>query len=1591
MRKLLRFAIMIIVSCFYMTQITGQQYLPNNYTSGIPVNYIRIWEPVRPISNPNEVISVARTVKEVKQTTQYNDGLGRELQTVVKRGSMETNAQPTDLVMPMVYDQYGRQTHQFLPYGATTDDGNFKMDPFTAQATFYNDPNGLLKQQNEGYFYTKTLLEESPLQRVEKQMKPGVNWVGNNKGVSIKQYFNTLNDEVKRWKIPNTSTGLNVTYRGGQYNLKVDVTTGSQLIVQYSWAGLPSDLTTVFLLYRLKGTNTWSYNPGGTNSPRSTTIPNGDYEYGIRLYYSESNTQDILADQLEAVSTSGNYAAGTLDKTVVVDENGKQTIQFKDLMGRLILKKIQLTASDDTGDGSGYAGWLCTYYIYDVQGALRYVVQPKGVEMLQQNNWDIHALNNKILNEQCFIYDYDSRNRMIRKKVPGTGDVIMIYDKYDRLVLAQDAKLRSTQKWSYIQYDDFNRPLAKGLLTDPANWNNANYHHQQSWLSESYPNFQNYSYEELTRTYYDHYDWLASSGVSFTKDRYTGNDHFFLAPSDQEYPYPQALTQSFDVKGMVTGSKVKILGTTQYLITANFYDGKGRLIQTRGLNSTKGEIINTMQYSFSGQLLVKNEQINVNGPDGQNNWITTKYNYDDLGRLDNVKKEVRNHKNSVWKNTPEIEIVKNKYDKLGQLKTKEVGKKRNTSNPELYTNSAIETLTYDYNIQGWLLGMNRDYARDATNTNYFGFDLGYDKTSNNLVGGMSYTKAQLNGNIAGMVWKSRGDSEKRKFDFDYDPVNRLLRADFTQYTGGSFNQNAGLNYNVKMGDGQNATSAYDANGNILSMTQFGWKIGGSQNTPIDQLSYSYYSGTNKLKAVVDEQNDPLTTLGDFKTVESHPQNGTKNIANINTITDYEYDQNGNLLYDYNKNIYSITYNHLNLPEEIIIRPKGDPPYYLALEKGRIFYKYDGAGNKLQKIVQENSTTIFYNGNNLLTSIITTTDYIGGLVFESKSYSSATSLNYNYRLQFAGQEEGRIRAQYDAANSLTGFTFDYMLKDHLGNVRMVLTDELQHNIYPVASVEDASVSCENSFYAINTSKVVNKPGYDPYGELNYPNNNVIASGPCSNGLGTSQKMYRLFATSAGADTGLSMTLKVMSGDVINIWGKSFYNDLNANNPNYQTTATQLIAGFLGGGFGGATAGGHGATTANLVTNSATVGGLNTFINDGGRANGDKPRAYINWILFDEQFKFVSGGFSKVDQDPNRVKDHHTQLTDLPITKSGYLYIYVSNESPVAVYFDNLQVTHNRGAILEETHYYPFGLPMAGISSKAAGLAENKYKYNGKEEQNQEFNDGSGLDWIDYGARMYDNQIGRWNQIDPLAKMSFDLNVYCYGSNDPFNRIDPDGKKDRPFNEKTDKKITYQKGTETPIHVFNSKGEVIGYTSMSERYIAYNCHSYAWSNSKGDPTDPSNYEIIQKLGVVKWDNDPKNNIKGVGAVQLDKNENNLVGDRVIYYYDTNKNGIYDFGEPIEHSAIVHKVDKDGYTTEVIGKLGETGISINHPDAPDYYKTDQNKNKLSRAYFRIPSNGANSTQPSQKGGSGVSWEEAYKYIRKSVQANPKIKVYY
>jgi hypothetical protein len=140
--------------------------------------------------------------------------------------------------------------------------------------------------------------------------------------------------------------------------------------------------------------------------------------------------------------------------------------------------------------------------------------------------------------------------------------------------------------------------------------------------------------------------------------------------------------------------------------------------------------------------------------------------------------------------------------------------------------------------------------------------------------------------------------------------------------------------------------------------------------------------------------------------------------------------------DTNKSISNITYNYLNLPEQISVTGKGT-----------ITYTYDALGGKRSKTVTESGVSVTYKGQTYAGITITTTNYyVNSWVYESKSYSDITlqnALGYATKALFSGHEDGRIRPIY-SNNTLTAFAGDYFIKDHLGNIRMVLTKNLLRN-------------------------------------------------------------------------------------------------------------------------------------------------------------------------------------------------------------------------------------------------------------------------------------------------------------------------------------------------------------------------------------------------------------------------------------------------------------------------------------------------------------------------------------------------------------------
>jgi RHS repeat-associated protein len=1015
-------------------------------------------------------------------------------------------------------------------------------------------------------------------------------------------------------------------------------------------------------------------------------------------------TISFAAGSIPTTSATDIYAAGQLSKMVSTDENNHQVVEYRNKRGKIVLKKLQ----SDNSPGTAHVGWLCTYYVFDDMDNLRFVIQPQAVASIY-GSWSISS---SLAKEMCFRYEYDASDRMIIKKIPGAAEILMVYDARDRLVMTQDSSLRGVGKWIVTEYDSLNRPWRTGLLTDA---NSRTYHQNLAGSSISYPSTAN-NYEPLTQTYYDDYTWVSGTGSSLTSTvdaTNTGNSTYFNTNYNSSPVYAQQIAPYYIVRGMPTGVMTKVLGTSsQYMYSVSFYDDHGKNIQTQAINYTGATDIVTSQYDFNGRLIRTFQQHTKSGTNSQSHSVLTKMAYDAGGRLLTIYKNIDNAGSDQL-------ILTNTYNELGQLSNKTDG-------------NSIETMDYAYNIRGWLSSVNKNYLA-GTASNYFGFELGYDKITA-AISSTGYAVAQYNGNITGTIWKSKGDGVNRKFDFTYDNVNRLTGANFNQNSNGSTWSNSLIDFTV-------SNLSYDGNGNILSMNQKGYKVtsSGGGSSLIDQLSYIYQSSSNKLARVTDAQNDAVTKLGDF-----HDGSNTSG-------DDYSYDGNGNLTLDSNKAISSITYNYLNLPNIITVTGKGT-----------ITYTYDAAGTKLKKTTVEGAKT-------------TNTLYINNFVYQ------------NDTLQFIETEEGRARwafHKYLNGGTEYKFEYDYFLKDHVGNVRMVLTQQKDTSQY-MATMESAYRTTENQlFYNLPQSN------YSRAAVSGYPTDNT-----------TSPNDSLMKLNGSGQKIGAAIVLRVMSGDVIDVAVKAYYTSQSGSGTS--SSLTDVLSSFANGVVSAAGGAKGGLSDLNNQTTSPLFSAINSFASANNGTISGKPRAYLNWILLDDQLQYVgsypqSGAVAIGNYSAGALNT--LGYTGIPVTKNGFLYIYVNNETQGwDVFFDNLSIQHRPGPITEETHYYPFGLTMAAISSRAAGGIQNRFQFLDKEKQSNEFSDGTGLDAYDLGARFYDAQIGRFQTIDPLTEYMRRWSPYVYGFDNPIRFVDNDGRES--------KDTTTFVNSDGSIHVFDEENVTV----------------------------------------------------------------------------------------------------------------------------------------------------------------------------------------
>ncbi|MBO9200793.1 MULTISPECIES: DUF6443 domain-containing protein [Niastella] len=1257
-------------------------------------NYIRKYNVLVPGINNQQQIDQLPIGQKLQSTT-YFDGLGRVVEQVDREVATPAQAGGVwgDVVQFSEYGELRRETKKYLPYSTAKESGKFKTVPATDQAQYYAN------MYSETSAYASLEFEPNSLNRVKNGKKPGSSWAGN-QGQSFKYEFNSADEDVKYFT-PGYGSGVTIG--------------------------------------------------GGTP-----------------------------------------YPANMLYKVTTYDENNKMVIEYTDKSGQMVLKKVQIADVPSVA----HDGWLCTYFVYDHLGLLRYKITPEAVKYLQTVNWTIGGGNDpdkdKIFHSLCYSYDYDDKGRCTWKQSPGLEPLKMIYDLRDRLVFTQDGNQYKKSEWLTTIYDELDRISQTGLYTtskpigtlqvdanndittstdiDPNS--SANYLkvpvrvpntplYQAGVSIEFQDGFESAPGEEFVaqidpsmivyRTWWNGPilpDDIAdpSKYMALRYNYYDDYNYAGAKPFDNNYknslaysgdPNIDPVAKSSRTINMVTGSKVRVLGSNNFIMTTVYYDDKGRAIQNIEDNIKSGYDVATSQYHYDGRLLSTCSDHTTSGT-GYTNFITlTKFNFDKLGRITTTEKKIGDN--------PFQTISAHDYDDLGRLKTKHLAPG--------YTgggNNELESLNYSYNLQGTLTGINKEYAlKSSTGTGYdrfghfFGLYLGYDNKDH------AFTNAQLNGQVGGVLWNSQGDDAQRKYEYTYDNAGRLSKADFTEqlHAGEGFS-NSKMDFSV---NGNGGKINYDLNGNLLSMLQKGVIPGNATPVVIDDLAYAYETNSNKLISVTD--NSPLNSsgmngkFGDMK----DGANGTGN--------DYVYDDNGNLVIDLNKNVKElenqvgangISYNFLDKPEKIRIAGKGT-----------IRIVYNARGEKLQRVFIPESG-----------APATVTTYIDEFVYQQTETVTTTQAppfaTTGGDLSFINFEEGRIRVivptllnngrnAMQIAGSLTlpnakAGVFDYFVRDHQGNMRMVLTDET-HIAYNTCTMEATRANEEKAVFgqtgAANEVDATRHPKPDGWNDAD-----VEAS--------VSQ-----LGNIAGHNVGPNTLQKVMAGDQVTTSVQYYYEAATGGrNPNFVTTLlTSLGQAILGGGA-------TDAVKANVTQINNQLNGTDGFLNaamptDDGTI---KPKAYLTVLFFDERFKFIDAMDGGVAQQQVDGSVGSLGLGTIKAPRNGYVYVYVSNLSDQDVYFDNLKVGITRGNIIEENHYYAYGLKIAALSSRKAadvneGTIKNNYQYQG---EFSEMDDD--LSWNDFALRSYDPQIGRWAQVDPYDEFA---SPYTGMGNDPINNIDPSG--------------------------------------------------------------------------------------------------------------------------------------------------------------------------------------------------------------------------
>jgi RHS repeat-associated protein len=576
--------------------------------------------------------------------------------------------------------------------------------------------------------------------------------------------------------------------------------------------------------------------------------------HNVKIAYGTNAANDVFMWTVNAAGNGivGNsfYTAGTLYSTTTTDENGFNSIEYKDLEGKVVCKKVQLPA--------GPVPYATTYYIYDDRENLSYVIPPNP----SGAGYPSSILETDIaFTNYIYGYHYDGLNRLIQKKTPNKGWEYMIYNKLDQVVLSQDSVLRLTNQWIATKYDALGRVIITGL------WPSVG--QSQSDLQatiNSGPQWDSRDYTDTTTGY--KIVTYALPAQFLTINYYDDYINIPRLPPDFIVSGNSTMT-----KGLLTATKTLVLNTTynstlDMLCTAHYYDDLGRNVKTfqqHYLGGTPASPYNydviTSTYNFTNQdTLVTRQHYTKNAGNTAKVLgvtITNKYAYDHMGRKTQTFEKISSGNNILLSQTD--------YNPIGQVMAKHLHGATGAA-------PFLQDISYKYNERGWLKRIN-DPALSPTNTRLFSEQLGYDSVKTTT------TPKNYNGNITEQLFRVYDSTlypGQQNVIYTYDPMNRL---------------NSGISSTTLSETGIN----YDEIGNIVSLTRNGnagiYAYTNNQLSTISGVTTSTYTYDGNGNTHHDGRNNADITYNLLNLPQSIASTAPATGINIT----YTYDANGQKL------------------------------------------------------------------------------------------------------------------------------------------------------------------------------------------------------------------------------------------------------------------------------------------------------------------------------------------------------------------------------------------------------------------------------------------------------------------------------------------------------------------------------------------------------------------------------------------------------------------------------------------------------------------------------------------------------------------------